>query len=754
MLVVGLIGCGSDGNTGSTGGDPPPQDVAQPAPDEGPDTAEPTPDAGGPTPDVGPDTAALDTADGCAADECTIDGECIPAGGACDDGDECTVGDVCADKACQPGAEALMCDDGVECTDDTCEAETGCVFTPNTAPCDDGSKCTDGDSCADGTCVGGPALVCDDGNACTQDSCDADDGCGSKLIVDGDCRPQFDQMSPPRGATVLSAEQLVTVSGTVTSGAGPITALTVNGATVEVAEDTGAFSMNVEPLLGGNTLVFDAEDSWGATRKRVQAFQWSTKFYKAEADKPETGMVDPGVGVWLSEAVFAQLSTALEGTIGALDLADALPSPVAENGTHKVFINNVTHDPPALSMAPAPGGVVLTITVANIHGDVQAKGKQFCLVPNPFGGCSTTSNYPDVNGDLNVTSVVVVAVVSLDVVDHALVATVDSVEASVNGADVTLDNSLLDSLVGGIVNTVVNSLKADIEQSIQQAAAAQLGPALQEALASLAFASTFDMPPITPGGESVPVSIETDFSSVLFDAEGAEIRLRARATAPHVTPYDNLGVPARVGCLEAEQLLVLLREMPLEFSLADDFTNELLYAAWYGGLLEFVVPDELLPVDELTPLGVSDLTVTVSGMLAPTLSDCATGEPRVHIGDIRVDAEMTALGGPMNVVVFASLIAGVEFVIEGDTLSVGLTEIEQLDTEVTVVEKDKVALEPLVTTLIADQVVPGLLDALGGGALPGVPLPEIDLGNGASLGITPEKVVREGGNTIVQGALK
>ncbi len=99
-----------------------------------------------------------------------------PAGTSCDDGNACTVDDVC-DGANTCGGSPANCDDGNPCTDDSCDPSTGCTHTNNTASCDDGNACTTNDTCAAGTCVGGAPLNCNDGNGCTDDSCNPESGC-------------------------------------------------------------------------------------------------------------------------------------------------------------------------------------------------------------------------------------------------------------------------------------------------------------------------------------------------------------------------------------------------------------------------------------------------------------------------------------------------------------------------------------------------------------------------------------------------
>jgi cysteine-rich repeat protein len=138
------------------------------------------------------------TADVCTAGQCAgsgqlncvdsnpcTDGSCDPVKGCvqtnnaakCDDGNACTVTDLCQDGKCT-GSGVPDCDDKTLCTDDQCTPGAGCTHSNNTVPCDDGNPCTENDKCGSGSCKAGTPKVCDDGNPCTQDSCDpAKGGC-------------------------------------------------------------------------------------------------------------------------------------------------------------------------------------------------------------------------------------------------------------------------------------------------------------------------------------------------------------------------------------------------------------------------------------------------------------------------------------------------------------------------------------------------------------------------------------------------
>jgi MYXO-CTERM domain-containing protein len=107
-----------------------------------------------------------------------------PDGDACEDGDACTTGDTCTGGACAAGV-AVACDDGNPCTDDTCDAALGCVHAPNTMTYDDGNACTVSDVCAFGV-YAGKAKACVDGDPCTTDACDVQTGCVFKPVANCD----------------------------------------------------------------------------------------------------------------------------------------------------------------------------------------------------------------------------------------------------------------------------------------------------------------------------------------------------------------------------------------------------------------------------------------------------------------------------------------------------------------------------------------------------------------------------------------
>ena len=95
-----------------------------------------------------------------------------PPPAKCEDGNACTVADVCEGGKCTPG-KLKFCGDQNDCTDDSCNPDMGCFNEFNTAACDDGDMCNGTWGCGpDGYCEMTPAPDCSDwDDGCVQGAC-------------------------------------------------------------------------------------------------------------------------------------------------------------------------------------------------------------------------------------------------------------------------------------------------------------------------------------------------------------------------------------------------------------------------------------------------------------------------------------------------------------------------------------------------------------------------------------------------------
>jgi len=125
-------------------------------------------------------------------------------GSACNDANACTQTDTCQGGACS-GGNPVVCTALDQChIAGTCTPATGlCTnpFQPNGTSCNDGNECTITDMCTNGACAGdamtcGDGTVqgtcgegCDDGNLADGDGCDSNctpTGCGNGILTAGE----------------------------------------------------------------------------------------------------------------------------------------------------------------------------------------------------------------------------------------------------------------------------------------------------------------------------------------------------------------------------------------------------------------------------------------------------------------------------------------------------------------------------------------------------------------------------------------
>lgn len=608
-------------------------------------------------------------------------------------------------------------------------------------------------------------VTCDDGDACTIDRCEPSDGsCVYEPAVTNACRTRIEVDFPPRGATVQGegSDPTVTVSGTVSSDLGEVTQLTLNDEAVVLGAD-GSFSHDIEVRVGGNTLVLAATDSAGNNRSRVQSFLWSTGYLKPTVAKE--GIAPHGLGIWLSQQVLddgkapppTDFAAILNTVLQSLDLSGLVDpdTAVASSAGYDIYITSIDLGNSTVSLNAIDGGLGLRASLTSVTGDLEFDCTEFgCVL---LGG--------DSSGDFSMSSVVVTANVIPTVTgENAIAVSLNNVSTSINGLDVASDNGFTNFLLSIIEVFIRDSLASDLEGVLNATLGDELGPLLTEGFGALAFSLSLDVPTLD-GDSTIPVDLVTDFESLDFDGDapkgGAFIERGGAYTSAELTTYDNLGIPNRDGCGAGGQSLSLPREAPLELAFSDDLLNQILYAAWRGGWLEVEVGPELLGGTDLSALGVADLALTLSGWLAPTVSDCnLEGELRIYAGDLQILGSLSLNGNPVTLTGYTSLEGGVVFSVMSQGLGIGISGVDEVHTEVTIHEDEQLAAEPLIKTLLETALVNAVEGTLGGAGLGTVPLPKIDLSAGlglpsgsAVIEVMPETVERVDGATVLGATL-
>ncbi len=651
-------------------------------------------------------------------------------------------------------------------------ASDGSTGTNDASDTDSGLDST-GDGDASGSGSDGVGVVCernadcDDNNPCTDDDCNSGMCEVDGAVVSVACRPVIDVDFPPRAATVQSGSPTVTVTGTVQSGAGPIAWLRINDEEVGVADD-GTFSHDVTARTGGNTLVLETADIYDATRTRVQSFLWSTDYRLPTV--PVEGIAPEGLGIYLDQETIDDgdrtlplddIASLMNLAVDSIDIAQFIDptTPIANSAGYNVFLTGISYSSTDVALSGIDGGLHLQASLFGISGPLVFDCTILaCIAAGGDGTGSMTINSIQVDSDL---------MLSVGPNNDLVVEAVGT-QTTVNDLDITSNNVWTNFLIAIIEPFIIGGIVADIESELTGQVDALLGPALSQALGGLAPNSILAFPNLANAAEPIEVQLATDFQDTDFHdgaappapspPQGGLIMLRGGgyAQAP-VAPYRNLGIPDRAGCGQGGGVQ-MPRDALLEIGLTDDLLNQLLHGAWDGGLLEFEMPPELLGGGEGF---IEDLEVHVSGMLAPTASDCSRdGMVRVHLGDVRIDASLSLAGAPITFVAFSSMVAGLEFTPSQSGVEITVSEVEMIDTELSVNEDAAIETEPLLASTLETQLVDGVLGAIANGGLGTIDLPPIDLS--ATLGLPPgtaaleivtDDVVRAPGVTVIRGHL-
>ncbi len=610
---------------------------------------------------------------------------------------------------------------------------------------------------------------CNDGNACTEDDCDGGVCTVSEAVESLACRPQIDVDFPPRGATLEDASPVVTVTGTVTSPAAPIATFRINGEDVPVRAD-GSFSHDVTATSGGNILLLETVDELDVPRRRVQSFLWSTDYRSPTT--PTAGITTQGLEVYLDQDTLDDgnaslpaddMATLMSLAIGNIDIEQFVdPStPIASNVSntgYNVYLTNIAYVDSDTSVAAIDGGVHVTASLNNVTGTL--------VYDCTSSFCSITG---DSTGGMSVAAIVAEADLLVSVnASHQLVVTTSGTTTSFNGLTITTGNGALDFLVALVQPFLLGGIISDIEDELSAQIDALVGPALSQAIGGLAPNAPLVFPNLANPAAPIAVNLVTDFQSTDFHdgvappagspPQGGLVTLRGGGyTVSPMAPYLNLGAPDRDGCGTGGPDLQMPRSDPFELGLTDDMLNSLLFSAWRGGLLEFDMPSSLLPAGGL----VTDLDLHVSGMLAPTASDCAAdGQARVHVGDVGIAGSLTLQGNAVTFEAWSSLTAGLQYTPTASGVAISLSEIETVETELTVGEDSSLGVEELLRFTLEQELVDGLIGAISAGGLGEVNLPSVDLS--ATLGlpagtaviqISTTSATRHPGGVVIGGEL-
>jgi hypothetical protein len=428
--------------------------------------------------------------------------------------------------------------------------------------------------------------------------------------------------TPERGT--ISDSATVTVTGTVTDD-GDVT-VAVNGTPATVAPD-GTFSATVTVAPGVEVLETIATDAAGNEDRDVRAVMSGNL-------APTDGHVSDAVGARVGAAAFNVISGVVGDTVNGLDLgaiAQPLNPVVSEGGSclgvdidvTDASIGNFTID-----LTPAPGDLEIAAMVSDLEIDLHAHFHVACI-----GGNDDIVIYASrvwLSGGLG------------------LAAGGGTLHATVDGLQISIDGLYLD--VGGLPDSVVNLFADQIADIVAETMTTMVNekvpPMVEQALTEMSGKS-WNLAVLDRN-----IGIGVTPTAVLLDYDGAFVALDTRMQV--------YGGEGGVYVSNPEPMSAsMMTTDGLGLAVSDDALNQLFAGLWASGGL-----DQELAIDVTSPaaliLGPDTKVVKIGMLLPPTVSMDESGDLRLTVGDLLIQAQDADGGEVMTLALSLSTTLGAE----------------------------------------------------------------------------------------------
>ena len=602
-------------------------------------------------------------------------------------------------------------------------------------------------------------------------------------------------ITEPKRAATLDGPAKVKVKGMVVDELSAVKSFVVGNQPVKVESD-GSFSFEIESVQGMNPLIWKALDEWSNESFGVQTWYYSTVWLPAAATPVENAMVKDGIGVWMSQTILdsgkhdhkapKDIATVAEIILGTLDFGALLAGAgggsngyflpintqvVATKVTGGAKIANVKMGDkafnggyPQVSMTVIDGGVHLVAKIHKFSADVVLE-VTLDTPPLPKSNANQTATMTAKSIEISMD-----LMLALDPATGKVKSEAKSVDLNLVDLDIQLSGVL-----GFLTNWLLKAMGPLLETTLELVVKTQLntliGAQLGDLLGAVAINTRFDLGPFFGTGEPTKVNLNTAIGQLIFkptkaQAGGIILALNAAATSAKKIDHVVLGSIGRAACLQPGKTDVFNPglKFPIEAGLRDDFVNELLFALWYGGLMQLKLGSEALGSVDLSTYGVSDLSVETDFLLPPILNTCYGDDGlKLQVGDLRLHAVLKLGETPVDIWLYGTLqaTAALSAVKNKDTgkmeIGFALKGIDFLELEIEKVNEEGKSLKDLFVTLIKTMLVPQLTKALGEG-LGSFPLPELDLSSfspqippGTVLKLSIQQIDNTGGFTYIRG---
>ena len=555
---------------------------------------------------------------------------------------------------------------------------------------------------------------------------------------------------------------------------GAITQFSINDTSVALNAD-GTFLHLVSPDFGMNLIIARLKDAGGYETQSVQSFFYSPVWNPRDPHDPDISTLNEALYFWLGRqalddgdhdfshindlATVAELlvaSTEIGPTTNPEEPVNSFDAPGL--GTFYVHLTDVRLGTPTVTLTPQTGGLRLNLSYTSLEADLEFRQ------PGPTVGSETV--YPAM---ASASPLLIEADIGISTSEEG------GVEVTASEAHVTLENfgvalNLDNDSLEEAINTVldIGIIKLIFVDQIETAFEEQLSSVLEELVAgslnSTAFEFEGEFPPLMGNTEPTTLRLKSSPTSAGFTALGGTLGFAASSLSDRAIYYPTFGSISTQGCLkESSSLLWFDPSYSIAVAISDDFINQMIFSAWWGGALQFPIPQTEDGVGQLARLGITDMEIEVDLLHAPVLSSCnPDGALRIQIGDMKTRlileiAEVEEVG--LNV--FTSLEADVNYRIieteEGPVISLEFTTMRKIETEVVLddpgLTKHRAALQEFIEGFFID----ALIENLTSDNVIGFPIPEIDLSTvegippGHTLNLDVSRIERLAHYTVILG---
>jgi hypothetical protein len=527
--------------------------------------------------------------------------------------------------------------------------------------------------------------------------------------------PTIDISNPTRGSMVTATGASMTLSGEARDATGGLAEVTIDGAAQTLVRGVNVFPIakSFLPRHGVNSFTLTARDVGELFTRTAQSF------LAAPGWKPAGEAFDEGIQAHLDRTFLDDgtrtgsandLATIFERVLGAMDVSSFLPSPAVTYGGYDVYLRNMRHDKPTVTIAPSLDALRLVLNVRNIGVDVNADG------------------FVDVNGRVTASEINIDMLLSVTVVNGQARVRQQSTTVRVDGLRIDVHWSI-NWLVNLFSNTISNQLADAVKTQIVQ----MVPPLLEDVLKSIELNETFTVPAFFPGMQPLNIALTAKLQSAKVTESGIDVALRTRAAAARRVNWATRGSIVRGGCFGVDGgPPVWDPAKRIGAAIPLDVINQVLHAVWQGAGLEFTMgPSAFGGIDLEGEYGITNLNIALSGRLPPLLTDCG-GKLVLQMSELHMDVTSQMNGQPLDVSMILSVETGANVVMQNGKLTLALEAIPPEAILVDIVDVDTFLFdanqEVELIEFLRELVLVKALEQVGGQTLADFPLPSIDLG--------------------------